>query len=150
MHNLSIQLKTIIEETIGKLKAVSQDEWNHRSAPGKWTKKEILGHLIDSAANNHQRFVKVQFEETPTIIYNPDNWNAVQKYNDADVSTLIDLFITYNNHLAYIIANTPGGNFSKLCNIGKEKPVTLEWLITDYIRHLKHHLEQITHITEVE
>ncbi len=144
MRNLTNQLKTIVEKESIKLEAVSQSEWNYRSGPGKWTKKEILGHMIDSAANNHQRFIRVQFEEAPTIIYNPDKWNAVQNYNDADVSNLIELFVNYNFHLTHVISNISKDNFERQCNIGNEEPVTLEWLITDYIRHLKHHLEQIT------
>jgi len=143
MKEISKELNKIIEETRPKLSLLSHEEWNFRSSPGKWSKKQILGHLIDSAANNHQRFVRVQFEETPTIRYNQDNWSDAQDFDNASLNNLIELWGSYNNHLAYIISRIPEEKYNRLCNIGKENSATLQWIAADYVRHLKHHLNQI-------
>ena len=141
MQNLSEELRKTVLETEQKLNSV--EDWDYRTAPGKWSKKQILGHLIDSAANNHQRFVRVQFEDTPVIRYDQNKWAAVQKCDDTPTNVLINLWTNYNQLLAYIISNIPAEALNRKCNIGKEESVTLEWLAADYIRHLNHHLNQI-------
>jgi hypothetical protein len=143
MKNISEQLSKIVEETNIMLNVISQDDWNYRSTPGKWSKKEILGHLIDSAANNHQRFVRVQFEENPIITYDQNKWVSTEDYINASSDNLICLWKSYNKHLAHIISVMPKDKYNNCCDIGKEQPVTIEWIIKDYIRHLEHHLNQI-------
>ena len=133
-----------IENAVAVFKSFSEDDWNYKYGPDKWSKREILGHLIDSAANNHQRFVRVQFEEIPNIVYAQDKWVEVQKYDDESVLALIDLWASYNKHIAYIINNIPEENLSRFCDINLNEPVTLEWLINDYVeKHMEHHLNQI-------
>lgn len=141
MKKISEELKEIVKSAGKKLNAIN--DWNYRTAPDKWSKKEILGHLIDSAANNHQRFVRIQFEDKPTISYEQNKWVKTQNYNDAGSNSLINLWVNYNNHLAYIISQTPKEKYNRKSNIGKEDLVTLEWIVTDYLTHLKHHLVQI-------
>ena len=114
-----------------------------KPALNKWSKKEILGHLIDSATNNHQRFIKTQFEIEPLIFYDQNNWNRCSNYNEIDSKHLISFWTIYNRHLIEIIKRIAKENYKKECNIGKEKKVSLEWLIEDYVRHLEHHLKQI-------
>ena len=143
MENISEELKKIVNDTIVKFKKIHPDEWEHRISPEKWSRKQVLGHLIDSASNNHQRFVRTQLEDNLMITYAQDNWVAVQDYDNAAIDDLINLWINYNKHLAYIIAKIPEEKYANWCNIGKEQPVTLEWLVKDYVRHLKHHLNQI-------
>ncbi len=143
MENLSKQLEQIVNEVEPLLKNISSDEWNYRRAPGKWSRKEILGHLIDSASNNHQRFVRMQFEDKPTITYDQNCWVSTQNYDGEPVDNLINLWVSFNRHLAHIIAAIPQDKYGNLCDIKKEQPVTLEWIIADYIRHLKHHLSQV-------
>lgn len=143
MENISEQLKKIVEETSLILQNISQDDWNYRSAPNKWSRKEILGHLIDSAANNHQRFVRVQFEDNPTITYDQNKWVSTQYLTNASSDNLISLWASYNKHLAYIISIMPKDKYNNHCDIRKDQPVTIGWIIEDYVRHLKHHLNQI-------
>jgi hypothetical protein len=143
LQNISNDLKKIISEAKQAFDKMTQEEWNFRSAPAKWSKKEILGHLIDSAANNHQRFVRTQFEDTPSIIYRQDNWVSIQKYADEPVENIIELWSSYNKHLSYLISIIPEDKLKNCCDIMRDKPVTLEWVIIDYVRHLKYHLDQI-------
>ena len=143
MKNIVDELEGIVSQARKDFNKMSPEEWNYRSAPGKWSKKEILGHLIDSAANNHQRFVRAQFEDKPAVTYEQDNWVSFQKYADEPVENIIGLWTNYNKHLAYLISFMPEEKLKNLCDIKLDKPVTLEWIITDYVRHLKHHLGQI-------
>jgi hypothetical protein len=143
MQNISEELSRTISESAEAMKKLSPSGWDYRRGPGKWTRKQILGHLVDSAANNHQRFVRVQFEDTPFIRYDGDNWVAVQDYLNEPAEILIDVWLSYNRHLAYIITKIPENKLGNLCNVGKEEPFPIEWIIKDYLRHMKHHLEQI-------
>ena len=124
------------------LKGIDEAEFSRQPAPGKWSKKEILGHLIDSAANNHQRFVRGQFEDTPTIFYNQNEWVGRSRHSQFDTSQLIEFWTLYNRHLAMLVSLIPEGDLQKKCNTGKENH-TLAWLFEDYVGHLEHHLEEI-------
>jgi hypothetical protein len=143
MKNIVDELEGIVSQARKDFNKMSPEDWNYRSAPSKWSKKEILGHLIDSAANNHQRFVRAQFEDKPAVTYEQDNWVSFQKFADEPVENIIGLWTSYNKHLAYLISFMPEEKLKNLCDIKLDKPVTLEWIITDYVRHLKHHLGQI-------
>jgi hypothetical protein len=121
----------------------SEEAFLYKPAPDKWSKKEILGHLIDSATNNHQRFVRVQFENVPTITYDQNMWNRYSYYAQLNSRQLIAFWELYNQQLAERIACIPEHLLQRECNIGKDANVTLEWLIDDYVRHLEHHLHQI-------
>ncbi len=138
-NNLLLLINTSKE----KLDGIEPVEWDRNRGPGKWTKKEILGHLIDSAANNHQRFLRLQFEDNPKITYDQNKWVTVQNYTIAESELLIDLWYAYNTHLVHVIKNIPEESIGRLCEINKEQPVTLEWLANDYVRHMQHHLGQI-------
>jgi hypothetical protein len=143
MENISKELNEIVSFTSIRFKKMLPEEWEYRNSQGKWSRKQILGHLIDSASNNHQRFVRAQFNDNMMITYAQDNWVAVQDYNNVTANDLITLWVYYNKHLAHIISRIPKEKYSNGCNIGKAEPVTLEWIVKDYIRHLKHHLSQI-------
>ena len=143
MENTAKELNELVNDTFIRFKKIPLQEWEQRYAPGKWTRKQVLGHLVDSASNNHQRFVRAQLGDNLTVTYTQDNWVSVQDYNNANANNLINLWISYNKHLAYIISKISEEKYNTHCNIGKEQPVTLEWLINDYVRHLKHHLNQI-------
>jgi len=109
-----------------------------------WSPKEVLGHLIDSAANNHQRFVRAQQGDTLTMPgYEQNHWVASQGYQDADWPHLVALWTHLNLHLADVIARIPPAKYSVPCVIGSSEPATLEFVIVDYLRHLEHHMAQI-------
>lgn len=137
------KLSYLCDTVPGKLRAMNPNVFTAKPNPGKWSKQEILGHLIDSAANNHQRFIRVQFEEAPAIFYDQDNWVKYNCYNSLNESALIDLWLSYNKHLAELIRNIAVENLNRECRMRDGRLVTLEWLITDYVQHMEHHLQQI-------
>lgn len=122
---------------------LDETELTYKAPPNKWSKKEILGHLIDSATNNHQRFVRAQFEDTPTITYNQDNWNTYSYYNKLESTQLIQLWTTYNKHLGELMSHIPIHLLLNQCDTGLKENKTIAWLFEDYVSHLEYHLKQI-------
>src|ERR1043165_1956189 len=145
---------TIVSET-ARLKDIPEEESRRRSSPDEWAPIEILGHLIDSAANNHQRFVRAQFRDDLVFPgYEQDQWVSSQKYHEATWSDLIQLWSAYNLHLVHVASLIPEGVLTKSASpppldeiafnlVEKNGPATLEYLIRDYLVHLRHHLAQI-------
>ena len=125
----------------------SEGELRRKPAPGKWSKKELLGHLIDSAANNHHRFIKAQFLPEPLFVegYAQNDWVRIQNYNEKDTEQLVNLWKVYNEHILFIMQNTPEKNLQ--IKIKAEDPFenadTLLLLMKDYVDHMDHHLKQI-------
>lgn len=122
---------------------ISEKEFRSKPAPGNWSKQEILGHLIDSATNNHQRFIRVQFEEVPYIRYDQDQWVKHNHYNELPMKHVVDLWSLYHKHLLEVMKRIPAENLSRFCNTGGENPDRLEFLVNDYVVHQEHHLKQI-------
>jgi hypothetical protein len=120
--------------------------------------KEIVGHLLDSAANNHRRFVEGQRQETLVFPgYAQDMWVSVQRYQEAPWPALAELWAGYNNHLIHVVRAIPRSSLEapraphNLDEIGwrpvaRTEPVTLAYLIEDYVGHLEHHLAQVRRI----
>ncbi len=137
------RLRSILETTPPRLEAIGESLSGTR-APGKWSKKEILGHLIDSASNNHQRFVRAQLETRISFPgYAQGLWVGAQGYQDENWSDLVQLWKCYNLHLLHVVLRIPTEKLTNTCAIGDHEPVTLEFLVWDYVRHLEHHLSQI-------
>jgi hypothetical protein len=110
----------------------------------KWSKKEILGHLMDSATNNHQRFVRATLQGSLTFPgYDQAPLVDLQKFSEMDWSFLVDLWASYNRFIAHVLSVLPADAAPVVCNIGKNPPATLGWIAQDYVEHLKHHLNQI-------
>ena len=95
------------------LEQIPETEFAFKSISTKWSKKEILGHLIDSATNNHQRFIRIQYENEPIIFYDQNQWNELSKYNMIDSAQLILFWKSYNQHLTEIIKAIPNENLKK-------------------------------------
>jgi hypothetical protein len=124
------------------LTQISEEKMSEKPSPNKWSKKEIIGHLIDSATNNHQRFVRGQFEAIPEIRYDQNRWNEYNFYQQIDCKQLISFWTIYNRQLVEIIKRIPSENLKKQINVG-DNLLTLEFLINDYVEHLEHHLKQV-------
>ena len=109
-----------------------------------WSKKQILGHLIDSASNNHQRFVRALLtEELRFPAYDTPGNVRVQHYQEAAWPDLVRLWAAYNRLLSHIIARIPESKLTTQCWIGDNPPMSLGDLADDYVRHLDHHLQQL-------
>jgi hypothetical protein len=143
VESLANDLLSVLEIT-EKLRRIDDAGASRRPEANKWSKKEILGHLIDSAANNHQRFVRLQLEprlELPG--YEQDGWIRVQHYQDRPWSEIIDLWRMYNTHLATVIRHADPKALKNKWRAPDGLDVDLEFIMRDYLVHMRHHLEQI-------
>jgi hypothetical protein len=121
--------------------SLSEEENSHRPGPGKWSKKEILGHLIDSALNNLNRFVRGQYEDTPFIVYAQDDWVSLQHYQERDAKDILALWEALNRQIAHVLEHMSRANYERKCR--SEAEHTLAWLAQDYVVHMEHHMEQM-------
>jgi len=142
--DVSSELRTIAASFSKELLVAGSDAAARRPAVGIWSPKEVLGHLIDSAANNHQRFVRAQEVDALTFPgYAQNQWVSSQGYQDADWQHLVALWTDLNLHLADVIARIPPSKYTVPCTIGGNAAVPLETIIVGYQEHLHHHMAQI-------
>ena len=137
-------LRRSVDAALPKLRAISINQAAEPLAAGKWSAQQVIGHLIDSAANNHQRFVRAQ--QAPALVFPPylqDEWVESQHYDARAWEDVIQLWHAYNHHLAHVIEHIPDALREVPCTIGAEEPVTLGFLAHDYVVHLRHHLRQV-------
>jgi DinB superfamily len=148
-------LRDIVARTAPTLRAMPVESTGLHGTPGKWSAREIIGHLIDSASNNHQRFVRaalgthLRFEG-----YEQDAWVRMQNYADAPWPDLVALWESLNLHIARVMDAIPQAvavmqrtdhNLDAIAweTVPAQEPVTLEYFMRDYASHLQHHLRQI-------
>jgi hypothetical protein len=137
-------LVAAVDRAFAALQEIGSDQAARRSAPAAWSAKEIIGHLVDSAANNHQRFVRAQQGEALVFPgYDQEHWVASQDYQAADWPELLTLWRLFNHHLAHVIRRIPVSRLDIECRIGDGNAVSLGFLVNDYVVHLTHHLRQI-------
>jgi hypothetical protein len=138
------ELVGVVETAFAKLRLLHETEVTLKPAPGKWSKKETLGHLMDSATNNHQRFIRAQLtDEFVFPGYDQDEWVRRQDYNSKPWVELVDLWRLFNRHVAHTMRSIPEERLESICRIGTGNPVTLGYIVEDYLSHLKHHLAQL-------
>jgi DinB superfamily len=137
------RLKELLNIIPHKIRQIKQEDFVFKPHPDKWSKKQILGHLIDSAANNHQRFIRIQYEDIPTIRYEQNKWCELNHYQELDSEHVIDMWTIFNQHILEVVKRIPEENLVKKGNTGLQEPVTLGFLIDDYVDHLEHHLKQL-------
>jgi hypothetical protein len=141
MKQFAIELKKIIDQHYASLCSISSAEMEHKPSPAKWSKKELIGHLVDSAQNNIRRFIIAQYEENPHIVYQQDNWVRLSGYQQWNTKDLVDLWYLLNKQVCMILECMPPGGPARKCLT--EELHTIEWLAADYIKHLNHHLHQV-------
>ena len=144
MKEISRQLLAVVERAQAQFGAISGAETTKPVLAGGWSRKQVLGHLIDSASNNHQRFVRAALQPSLDFPgYDQDGCVRVEQPQEADWAALVSLWAAYNRYLAHVIAHLPPAKLETPCTIGGEKTVALRFLVEDYLRHLRHHLAQI-------
>jgi hypothetical protein len=145
IHFYSYQLEELVKET--KKLYLMNINWDYGFKPSadKWSKSEILGHLIDSAINNLRRFTESQFSENPYLVtaYNQDELVKVNKYQERKFDDLLKLWCRLNKQIAFIFKDVSEEQLKTKINLYDLSICDLEFLIEDYITHMKHHLKQI-------
>lgn len=142
MENVVRELREIVNAYTRKVSAIPEADFSAKPLPQKWSKKEVLGHLIDSAQNNLRRFICGQYEtQPPFIAYQQDFWVSANDYQDMPKDDVIQLWRLMNERICAVLENMPEENYAKECNSGALH--SLEWLAGDYVKHLKHHMNQI-------
>lgn len=143
-QQIADDLEATVRQAVAKLRDLDAATLAHRPSPDRWTIKQVIGHLIDSAANNHQRFVRGQFtDELVLPAYDQNQWVACQYYDDVPWPDLLELWQRYNRHLAHVIRHARPEALGTRCRIGSYEPCTLQFLMEDYVVHMKHHLDKI-------
>jgi len=136
-------LRTLLRELPRELLTISESGAAQQRSGGGWSRKEILGHLIDSATVNHQRFVRAQLETGFSLLYEQNEWVDLQHYRDRPWSELVVLWTALNGHLLHAIQSLPEEKLQNSCGHGGDEPWTLAYRIPDYLHHMRHHIEQI-------
>ena len=145
-EELAQEIERTVKAAYHEFKDLPESIVEMRPAPGGWSSKEVLGHLIDSAANNHQRFVRLQLVETLIFPnYGPDNskWISIQNYQGRRWVELLDLWSHFNMHLSWIIRVVDESSLGHIWQADSDKTITLAEMMSDYLRHINDHLEQI-------
>jgi hypothetical protein len=127
-----------------RLRTIDEAASVKQRGAGKWRAKEVLGHLIDSAVNNHIRFVRAQIQggyEGPS--YQQKEWVDTQAYVKEEWALLVDLWVSYNRHLLHVMKHSDAAKLQVPCRIGGGGAVTLKFVMEDYLDHMENHLRQI-------
>lgn len=145
MQAVILELRQLVQEYGARFRAMDRDTFSLKPSPGRWSRKELLGHLVDSAQNNIRRFVTAQYELLPHVVYDQDRWVALQDYTHYPAGDLIDLWELLNRHLCIILAHMTPEAAERCCDTGRQGQQlhSLYFLAGDYLAHMKHHLEQV-------
>lgn len=155
MLDYADDLRNTVTRVAALLAGVPEEIAARRPAPGKWSAKEVVGHLVDSASNNHQRFIRAQFQDDLVFPgYDQDEWVALQHYQEASWSHLLTLWRDFNLHLAHVMTvTTPEQRLRErqrhsldriaYQTVPLDRPATLDAFMRDYVDHLHHHVRQL-------
>ncbi|MFJ7730669.1 DinB family protein [Lysinibacillus sp. NPDC097231] len=144
MQSIIDQLNFWINKVPEEFHQISESKISQRPAPNKWSKKEILGHLCDSAINNLERFIKIQYDHQPFLLtpYDQVLWVQIQGYQELPIGEVLDLWVNLNKKIIRIIENIPYEKLVLQCDLGNNQIKTFKWLIQDYLDHMEHHLKK--------
>lgn len=137
-------LRDLLQQVPNRLEKLSQNKVENKPAPTTWSPKEELGHLLDSAANNHQRIVRAQFEDKLAMPgYEQNCWVAVNAYQRRDWKELIEVWQALNRQLLAASEAVPDDAWSHTLTVASSEPMTLQFVFDDYVAHMLHHLQHI-------
>ena len=149
------RLRAALTAAEPRLRAISDADSARPRAPGKWSPREIIGHLVDSATNNHQRFVRATMQDDLVFPgYEQEQWVSLQQYGTTPWKELLDFWLSYNRHIARVMAAVPDEprlrvrtkhNLDDIATHAPKSPsqATLDYFMLDYVDHLEMHLRQI-------
>ena len=136
------EIELLLKTWRAKLRELSPDSAHVKPSPDRWSISEVIGHLVDSACNNHQRFVRAQYSTELTFPkYEQNEWVESANYRSCNWESLVDLWYLYNIQLANLIRNIPESQLMTPCTITPYDTCTLGFLVTDYLDHLNHHFK---------
>lgn len=151
LFNTINSLNRNVNEVPENILKLSENELSFKPKPEKWSKKEILGHLCDSAVNNLSRFIRAQFESEPFVVtsYMQDEWVQLNHYQEMSTKDVAELWKTLNKQIINVISGIPEDKLGIECDVssaafretGERK--SLLWLIEDYLVHMEYHLKQL-------
>ena len=147
MQTIIAQLEKIIADFTPQLQQLNEADFSYKPSTTKWSGKELLGHLIDSAQNNIRRFVVAQHEDKPYIVYAQEEWVVAAGYQNYPLKDLLELWVLLNKHMVIILKNIPEAALVREVQTGDIH--SIKWLAADYNRHLLHHLHQVLHLEPV-
>jgi hypothetical protein len=139
------EILSLVNQAMIDFESITEETWNDKPQPMKWSKKELLGHLVDSATNNIRRLIVGQYEQGVKIVYHQDEWVLYQNYQGTDIDEVKTLWKLLNHQIGRVIENIPEEKLQNTCDTGKRNTAlhTLFYFIEDYVVHLKYHLNQI-------
>ena len=145
MEAVAKELEGIVNSFATKFLSIPDSEFQVKPNPAKWSKQEVVGHLIDSAQNNLRRFIVAQYETESKIIYEQEFWVRASGYQNQKKENVIELWRLLNLQICSVLKSIPRENYSRTSDTRRESKQlrTIEWLAPDYVKHLKHHINQV-------
>ena len=138
------RLEDILSTVPSRLQSITEKDAAEKASPAKWSRKEELGHLIDSAANNHQRFVRMQIENNLLLPqYRQDEWVSVQHYQERAWDDIVSLWKIYNLHLLHVLKHMDESRLANTATFPQYGTQALRFIADDYVDHMHHHLDKI-------
>jgi len=160
MRDFAADLRSAVDRAVPPLVALGEARSRQHPAPGKWSPREVIGHLVDSASNNHQRFVRAQLQDDLVFPgYDQAAWVRLQRYDESPWEELVALWAGFNRHIARVMDAVPDEmltrprarhNLHELAwaPVPSHQPATLDYFMRDYVAHLRHHLRQVLDVND--
>jgi hypothetical protein len=144
-HDLTQSLTNVIQREVRPLRELPEATAAIRpGGDATWSPKEELGHLIDSAVNNHVRFVRALIEpEFRGPSYAQNDWVRVHRYQEMPWLTIVEFWLHYNEFLMSVLTQVPTEKLETACFVGSGESVSLQFLVEDYVVHMRHHLDHL-------
>jgi hypothetical protein len=144
MLTIAQDLREAIDAAKPRLLSIAESKASAKPHPDKWSIKETLGHLVDSAGNNHQRIVRMQeVADIGKFSYAQLHWVSSQHYQSEPWTDVVNVWYSLNRHLSHVIEHINPDSLNNICDMGYPAPATLRFVAEDYVRHIRHHLDQI-------
>jgi hypothetical protein len=146
LNTVAKQINELLKTVPQKIKSIPENKLSEKPSPDKWSKKEILGHLCDSAMNNIARVIRSQYDELPLPIvsYHQMEWVSLNGYQTMHIDEIINLWSALNRRLSHALSSIPDEKLNKMCVLASGEKISIGKLMEeDYIKHLEHHMSRI-------